>query len=156
METIKYHLILCPCKDYNTWTSNVFQSSRNERLCKKPNSARTLPYAWQLFLNGLTQHTLWSHINCMQLKWSARDAGKRKWPIITWWIVCHVWYNFSNLFWYIIRLWNWWREKRKKSLFISIRKKKKRRREREREREKRSICVHRESNPNEQIQSPKC
>ena len=45
-------------------------------------------------------------------------------------------------------------DKKEKKVYLFQEEKKKRRRERERE--KRSICVHRESNPNEQIQSPMC
>ena len=48
--------------------------------------------------------------------------GKGKWPVIIWWIVYHVCYNFSDLFWYIIRLRN---EEKNEKKFIYFKKKKK-------------------------------
>ena len=78
---------------------------------------------------------------------SAKDPGKGKWRVIISWIAHHVYmvcYNLSHLFWYIIRL--KYQIKRKENAITSRRKKNEKKK-------KSSICVHRESNPGQLIQS---
>ena len=53
-----------------------------------------------------------------------------------------VWYNFSDLFWYIIQLWN---EGKKFNIYFKKEKK-----------EKHSIRIHWDTNLDQQIQSPMC
>ena len=70
------------------------------------------------------------------------------WPVIISWIVHQpfmVCCNFSDLFWYIIRLWN--KEKKQKKTLLLIITSRRKKKGKKRKKEKSSICVHWESNP---------
>ena len=56
------------------------------------------------------------------------DAGKGKWPVIIWWVVCHVYmvcYDFYDFFFVISLHFGMKRRKRKVYLFQEEKKKKK-------------------------------